>query len=548
MKKLLSAAFCALCLLLTGCAGVAPPENVDASLDPDGAVQVSWSASEGAETFRIYRKTDQTPDYKYVCDVSEPLYVDREVESGVTYRYKVERMAQNRVSEGAESPEVAVPAAPTIRSVTVSEQNQVTVEWEGGANGACRVYGRAGGDWRLLGETDAGRFTFQNSSGCTSLAVSCAWGESTESAKSEPVPVLCQPTITSVTQMDPYTVVLMLKTDDSACRYEVLRADTADGPYTVISTTSEPVYYDETAQGGASYCYAVRAVTDVSTGALSAPAAIGTNAKNVFGVPVFMYHEFVTQKDLDSGVAFDEYAIWASEFERDLAWLRDNGYTTITTRQLVDYLNGKGTMPEKPVLLTIDDGKLGVYKHAYPLLKKYGMTASLSLIGTRIDLATQDPQGRADNPAPYCTWEEIREMALSGAVEMISHTYSLHVFHHDGRQGADCAANETMESFLPSAQKDYAKITGVIRDVTGTEPVAMAYPYSKRSEMADSAWLKSGYRLLLAGDSDSARRTRINYFVQDAGVNLKSAVVRRITRMRGTPIASYMEEALGAEA
>lgn len=354
---------------------------------------------------------------------------------------------------------------------------------------------------------------------------------------------LYAPTISSITKMDKYTNVIIFESENDSCYYEVSRCSTVEGKYNVIGTTYDKAYYDESAEGN-SYYYSVTAVNGTNRSLSSAPKFTGENAKKVIGVPVIMYHEFITQTELDNGVAFDEYAIWQSEFENDLKWLKDNGYTTITTKQLSDYLQGKGTMPEKPILLTADDGKYGVYKNAYPLLKKYNMSISLALIGYEIDAATNNPEARSESDAPYCTWDEILEMSNSGNVEMISHTQTMHIFSHNNRTGANCAENESYESFLPVAQADYLKFNSNMREHIGTGTVAMAYPYSRRSEVSDRAWIKSGYNILLGGDDSRERKTYINYYVAEAGVNSKSAVARRLVRMTGTPLKNYIESAV----
>lgn len=358
--------------------------------------------------------------------------------------------------------------------------------------------------------------------------------------------VLYVPIVSSVTEMDKYETVIIFDSDNSGCDYEIRRSTTVDGEYALIGTTDELVYYDDTADGEA--YYTVTAIRGDQRSEASIPQKTGQNAQEVFCVPVLMYHEFVTQADLDGGVAFDEYAIWQDEFESDLSWLQENGYTTITTVQLIDCLEGKGTMPEKPIILSIDDGKYGVYKNAYPLLMKYGMTAVLSLIGYEIDNATKDPDTRGSAAAPYCTWEEIAEMQKSGAVEMISHTQSLHVYSHDNRCGANCAEDETLERFLPTAQADFAKFNQNLKKATGSQTETMAYPYSKRSVTADLAWLKSGYKILFGGHGDEERSTYMNYYVPAAGINSKSAVTRRIPRMTGTPVQEYISEALNHDA
>ena len=64
------------------------------------------------------------------------------------------------------------------------------------------------------------------------------------------------------------------------------------------------------------------------------------------------------------------------------------------------------------------------------------------------------------------------------------------------------------------------------------------------SEEADDAWLDSGYKLLFSGNSDSARASYYNYFIQKAGINHKSALMRRLVRMHGTPLSEYILNAI----
>lgn len=349
------------------------------------------------------------------------------------------------------------------------------------------------------------------------------------------------PVISSVTAMDQYTAVVSVKPQNN-CTYEFLRSASADGRYEIAATCDEPFFYDEHTDRNINWYYRVRAVRGDMRSELSKPEYTGYNSGTVFGVPVLMYHEFVTREDLAAGIALDEYAVYADEFESDLRWLKARGYSTITTSQLIEYLSGKGSIPEKPVIITIDDGKYGVYKRAWPLLKKYDMKASLSVIGYEIDNATAAPDARAKSEAPYCTWQELAEMSGSGAVEIISHTSKQHYFLHDGRCGASTKDGDTLASFLLIAQKDYSDTVLSFRRHLNITPTSMAYPYSRRTELSDEAWLKSGYRLLYTGDDELWRYSMTNYFVREAGLNRKSAVLRRVARMTGHPTESFFEK------
>lgn len=447
------------------------------------------------------------------------------------------------------------PAKPTGLKVTASG-GKVEVSWDKNNTAhTYRLYRRYKGekDYKFIFDSDktfytdkfvqAGReYTYKleliGEGGVSEAVESSVTTQSAadNSAKATP---LKAPRITSVTQLDESTAVIILSKKPKSS-YEIYRSASENGKYTLVGSTEQSVFYDEKAKQGSPWHYKAKAVNKNKTSKFSKPARTGKNTKSVFGVPVMMYHEFVTAEDLKAGIAFDEYAVYQSEFESDLRWLKQNGYHTITASELSDYLDGKGKMPKKPIILSIDDGKYGVYKRAFPVLKKHNMKAVLNIIGSQIDLASVAPNYMKGNAAPYCNWDEIKEMSDSGYVEIQSHTQFLHVFNHDGRNGANCKDGETSEEYLTIAQKDFAEISRNMRSHLNTIPCAMAYPYSKRCVEADKAWLNSGYTLLFAGDREDVRMSEINYFVREAGLNYKSSILRRITRMTGTPIKDYI--------
>ena len=443
-----------------------------------------------------------------------------------------------------------VTECPESLQVVVNDKNSVLLSW-GPVDDAIgyRVYRRISGspDFKFVTDTqdtyytdsppEPGSYDYQvtvlGSHGESSGAIFLAAAVSSES-----VP-LSSPEITSVSRLDIATNVLFFSDENTDCEYEILRQD-ASGDWITIGKTADHIYYDITASENGGCYYKVLAVGTDGEVAVSDIAAENTNPKTVFGVPVLMYHEFVTQEDLDSGIAFDEYAIYYHEFEHDLQWLQENGYTTITARELAQYLNGQGDMPEKPVILTIDDGKLGVYKNAFPLLQKYNMKAVLAVIGTEIHAASEAPELRSESPAPYCTWAELAEMSASGHVEIASHSYGFHIYQHDGRIGADCGEPDTMADFRMDAYKDFRTLQTCLENYDIPAAVTFAYPYSERSVPADEVWLQCGYQILLGGNMESVRASRTNFFLQEAGLNAHSSVLRRIARMHGTPIEDYI--------
>lgn len=147
-------------------------------------------------------------------------------------------------------------------------------------------------------------------------------------------------------------------------------------------------------------------------------------------VPVFMYHHVNPN-------AGDLVTVTPEVFEGQMRCLRDGGYRSLTPDDLVAHLRG-GAVPKKSVAVTFDDGWLDNYLFAFPVLKKYGVRASIFLVTGRVDRAS--PGGReAGSPVPthreskelvragtprrvVLNWDHVREMAGSGLVEFFSHT------------------------------------------------------------------------------------------------------------------------------
>ncbi len=103
-----------------------------------------------------------------------------------------------------------------------------------------------------------------------------------------------------------------------------------------------------------------------------------------------------------------------SEFERQMAFLAQNGYHTITPHELYMAFTDNGPLPNNPVLITFDDGYDDNYTNAFPILKKYGLQATIFVITSLMD----------QNYPGYLTWGHAAEMEASGIVTIESHTVS----------------------------------------------------------------------------------------------------------------------------
>ena len=123
-------------------------------------------------------------------------------------------------------------------------------------------------------------------------------------------------------------------------------------------------------------------------------------------VPVVMYHDILPKKE----VFFD---VTPEELEADFELIKSEGLTPISLHQLVTHLRTGNPLPEKPILLTFDDGYGGHYEYVYPLLQKYGYPAVFSVYTKNMGIDT----GRS-----HVTWEQLKTMAADPLVTISGHS------------------------------------------------------------------------------------------------------------------------------
>ena len=136
-------------------------------------------------------------------------------------------------------------------------------------------------------------------------------------------------------------------------------------------------------------------------------------------IPILLYHDFVTTVP-DSDPDNFNYINTPQSYEENIKVLLENGYTFISFQELDDANNGKISLPEKPILVTFDDGYASNYEYIFPILKKYNVKVSIFVVTDKI--------GKEVDGKKYLSWEQCREMQDSGLVEIFSHS-KRHVFY-----------------------------------------------------------------------------------------------------------------------
>lgn len=129
-------------------------------------------------------------------------------------------------------------------------------------------------------------------------------------------------------------------------------------------------------------------------------------------IPILMYHNINPSYSPDRALV----EMTQDEFKDQMTALLQNDYTPITLYDYMDWNQGKKELPEKPVIITFDDGYLNNYTHAFPIIKELKIPITIFVITGRM--------GMSDGVVyPHFTWEQAKEMENSGLVHIESHTH-----------------------------------------------------------------------------------------------------------------------------
>jgi len=214
-------------------------------------------------------------------------------------------------------------------------------------------------------------------------------------------------------------------------------------------------------------------------------------------VPVICYHAI-------SPHPYNEMMTTPENFESHIRYLKENGFHTLTMDEMVAFMEGKKIIPPKSIVLTFDDGYAGVYRYAYPILKRNEYHAVLFLVVGAI--------GKPGDKMEHLTWEEVAEMDRSGVIEAQVHCNQLHVrmaeyWEHEARLG-----------------KPHSDLERDLRDAKATleaklhkKVLYLAWPFGDYNRPLIHMALRLGYRALVA---------------TGYGVNRKGDSILRIRRIR----------------
>lgn len=212
-------------------------------------------------------------------------------------------------------------------------------------------------------------------------------------------------------------------------------------------------------------------------------SSLPTRADAPVNVPILCYHRL-------GPTVTDSMTVTTDVFESQLRYLRDNGYTVIPLRALVDYRLGTAPPPPpRSVVITFDDGHRSVYEHALPLIRQYGIPVTLFIY----------PSAISNSHAPYAmSWEQLGELAATGLFDVQSHTYWHPNFKREKKRLDAAEYDKVVATQL-------AKSRAVLEKRLGGKVDLLAWPFGIYDDDLLQRAQAAGYTAALTIDGRAAR-------------------------------------------
>lgn len=239
-------------------------------------------------------------------------------------------------------------------------------------------------------------------------------------------------------------------------------------------------------------------------------------------VPVLMYHHISDEVNNSMVVSKDK-------FYEDMITLKEAGYEGIFLTDLYEYLQGNTTLPDKPIIITFDDGYSSFYEIAYPIAQETNMKLTVSIIGWSVG---RDKMMDNKTPIiPHFSWIEAKEMLDSGLIDIQNHTYDLHSpegyslgLNNPTAKGMMKLNGENNYRYRIRLRDDLITLNYLTYNNTGHIPSFIAYPYGMYSDLTESAIYSFGFKGSLTSDEGIREFKTVNDLKKIPRINITNSI------------------------
>lgn len=217
---------------------------------------------------------------------------------------------------------------------------------------------------------------------------------------------------------------------------------------------------------------------------------------NVQQIPVLAYHNIVP----DQSYVTNDYTITVDDFERQMKYLFDHRYKTLTLDEFYNWKKNKHPISQKAVLLTFDDGYTNIYYLARPILQKYNYHATVFIIGNATNETTN-----SFNPSEYATIGLDIINTNDTILEYQSHTYNLHINIDNKPAVLSVSKQEMLDDFIKMKQ---------LHDFE-----YLAYPYYTENKTIRDVLKEHKYKLAFRGEKEKTVQNANDYQIPRIEIN-----------------------------
>ncbi len=146
---------------------------------------------------------------------------------------------------------------------------------------------------------------------------------------------------------------------------------------------------------------------------------LGANETKRVKLPVLMYHQISENEN-----SWNNYVISPEEFRSDMEYINSLGWETVGLSELLMWQRGEFIMPEKPVMITFDDGFKSLTKFAEPILEEFGYKAVAAVVGSLCEKYSSGNEYPTE--WDYLNWDDVREISQRGTIELQCHSWNMH--------------------------------------------------------------------------------------------------------------------------
>jgi len=200
-----------------------------------------------------------------------------------------------------------------------------------------------------------------------------------------------------------------------------------------------------------------------------------------------MYHNVLKSRT-------GKYVVSPTQLEKDFRAILEAGLTPVHMSEVIAWVDGKGELPARPVVITFDDGHYNNLHYGLPIAKELGVKFMIYPVTSFSKFSVES--GDHSNPNySHITWEQMGEACATGLVEFGNHSHNMHKFKP--RFGILKMSSEDEGTYAQNLRDDINSAQDLIEQSASARPTTFAYPFGKFDKESKQLLLDMEFRALL---------------------------------------------------